>query len=71
MIQFLDEFDDDGDESVDTCLGCGGTAWAHAGVRAWDATRERSIAPQLCPRCWQQQGYPWPKAKASEGREWF
>jgi hypothetical protein len=54
----IDDFDDD--EYLDTCLGCGGTTWAHRGVLAWDQQAQGCIAPQLCPRCWRAQGYAWP-----------
>lgn len=63
---YTDDADDD-DEYLDTCLGCGGTTWAHRGVRTWDQATEGCIAPQLCPRCWQSQGYPWPAYRPEGG----
>ncbi|QIN95354.1 hypothetical protein PBR31_00043 [Xanthomonas phage PBR31] len=59
---FYYECDDDEDIDVDTCLGCGRATGVHPGVLAWDQRREGCIAPQLCPRCWIDQGHPWPSA---------
>jgi hypothetical protein len=52
---------DDDDCDVDTCVGCGRAYGPHWGLSAWDRDREGGIAPQLCHRCWRDQGYAWPE----------
>ena len=52
---------DDDDCDVDTCVGCGRAYGPHWGLSAWDRDREGGIAPQLCHRCWRDQGYSWPE----------
>lgn len=60
-----EDYADDDDCDIDTCTGCGMAYGIHAGLSAWDRDRERCVAPQLCHRCWRDQGYAWPETKAA------
>lgn len=48
------------DLDIDVCQGCGRYYSPHAGLNNWSRAMD-GVAPQLCARCWRDQGYAWPE----------
>jgi hypothetical protein len=51
----------DYDDDIEKCMGCGGYYGQHPGLRFFERKDDRDVAPQLCAKCWRNQGYPWPE----------
>ena len=57
----MNGYDDDEDYDIDVCEGCGCYYGPHRGLTEWNRALEGTVAPQLCARCWRQEGYTWPE----------
>ena len=55
MLTVIDD-EDDYDIDVDICLSCGKYHGIHAGYKKWNLNND-TVAPQLCFKCWKEQGY--------------
>lgn len=53
--------DEEGDDDIDVCMGCGRYYGStnHRGLQSWtrDPNWPNEVAPQLCMKCWREQGY--------------
>lgn len=48
---------------IDVCQGCGRYYSPHRHLLAWNS---QDVAPQLCGKCWRDQGYPLARTAGEE-----